>query len=258
MVVELVRILVGVAVPEHGLPLGRGLLQANDVGVSGTDGLHRLRVVFVPGLDVVALEDVVGHTGRGVTGLERSFTTTDHRDTHAHTQEHASKRKHRERESVTCHRLEANATSSFADVFELARAAYCRRIMVKTLRALSLAFLACASCLSGCASSDPAAESSATKGFVVIYADQPPTGAQVSVDGQLRGTLSASYSNGAPGCFGPDQISAPEGTVVLTVFKGHTYAIDVQYPNGTQDHLDLEATASVIEAFCYKIGTHPN
>lgn len=122
---------------------------------------------------------------------------------------------------------------------------------------LRLAAIAGSCSLASCASSDPAA-GSATKGFVVIYADQPPTGAQVFVDGQLRGTLTSSYSNGSPGCFGPDQVSAPEGTVVLTIFKGNTYAIDVKYTNGTSDHLDLEATASVIDAFCYQIGTHPN
>lgn len=128
----------------------------------------------------------------------------------------------------------------------------------QSARAAGLLVLASSTTLlTSCASSDPAA-GSATKGFVVIYADQPPTGAQVFVDGQLRGTLSSSYSNGSPGCFGPDQISAPEGTVVLTIFKDHTYAIDVKYTNGTSDHLDLEATASVIEAFCYQIGTHPN
>ena len=98
----------------------------------------------------------------------------------------------------------------------------------------------------------------ATKGFMVIYADQPPTGAQVLVGGQLRGTLTASYSNGSPGCFGPDGVSAPVGTVTLPIFLGETYAVDVQYTNGTSDHVDITATQQIIDGFCYQIGTHPN
>jgi hypothetical protein len=108
----------------------------------------------------------------------------------------------------------------------------------------------------GCASDS--SDSGATKGYLVIYADQPPTGAEVYVGGQLRGSLSASYSTGSPGCFASDGISAPVGTVVMPLFLGQTYALDVHYTNGTSDHLDLAATQDVIDAFCYQIGTHPN
>lgn len=110
--------------------------------------------------------------------------------------------------------------------------------------------------LGGCAS-DPD-ESGATKALLVIYADQPPTGAQVFIDSQLRGTLTASYSNGSPGCLGPDGTSDPIGTVVVPIFVGKTYAIDIQYTNGTSDHDDLVATQELINSFCYQIGTHPN
>jgi hypothetical protein len=110
----------------------------------------------------------------------------------------------------------------------------------------------------GCTSSDDDDSSGATKGYLVIYADQPPTGAQVYVSGQLRGTLTASYSNGSPGCFGPDGVSAPTGTVVVTLFVGQTYPLDIRYTNGTSDQEDFVASQDVIDAFCYRIGTHPN
>ena len=118
--------------------------------------------------------------------------------------------------------------------------------------------LCAAAALTGCIPSEDDGGGGATKGYLVIYADQAPTGAQVYVGGQLRGTLSASYSNGSPGCFGPDGISAPVGTVVVTLFLDMTYPLDVQYTNGTSDHLDLVATQDVIDAFCWQIGTHPN
>lgn len=98
----------------------------------------------------------------------------------------------------------------------------------------------------------------ATKGFQVIYAETPVTGAQVTINGQFRGTLTASYSNGSPGCFGPDGVSPPEGTVVTAVFLDQTYVIDIEYTNGTSDHAELVATQDLIDAFCWQIGTHPN